>query len=295
MSRAGLDDWRDLERLARESGAWNTAAEALFTQALLLVPDHADDARLHAERAIELCESRGLREALAWSHYVIVEVGLVSGDWDGAVAAARRALDIGIASGYDRAVVRTWSAVLPIAAARGERALLEEAHVWLTERFREPESPSPYALIMQSARLLELVGLGLREPFVPAVEERLPSFGLPYSTPSWLAGIETVFDSWLGAGELEGASRALERMAAGAGRGSATLGRATGALFAAKLLAARGEDPAEEAARALAGFRESQAPWWIAKALRLLGTPEALAEAAETERALGIPALKPNG
>ena len=152
MSRASLDDWRELERLARDSGAWDTAADALFTQALVLVPDHADDARLHAERAIELCEARGLREALAWSHYATVEVGLVSGDWDGAIAAARRALDLGVPSGYDRAVVRTWSAVLPIAAARSERALVEEAHVWLTERFREPESPSPYALIMQSAR-----------------------------------------------------------------------------------------------------------------------------------------------
>ena len=97
-----------------------------------------------------------------------------------------------------------------------------------------------------------------------------------------------MFDCWLGAGELEGAGRAFEQMAAGAGQGSATLGRAMCALFAAKLLAARGEDPAEEAARALAGFSESRAPWWMAKALRLLGTPAALAEAAELERALGI-------
>jgi hypothetical protein len=38
----------------------------------------------------------------------------------------------------------------------------------------------------------------------------------------------------------------------------------------------------------LAGFRENRAPWWIAKALRVLGQAE---EAAEIERALGIQAL----
>jgi class 3 adenylate cyclase len=285
-----LDEWRDLERLALESGAWDQAADAIRAQALQLVADHAEQARPLIARAIELCEARGLREDLAWSHYAGVELGLVSGDWDGAVAAARRALDLGIPNGYDRAVVRTWSAVLPLAAARDDRLLLDEGQAWLAERFREPENPSPYALIMGAARRLELVNRGLREPFVPDVEERLPSFELRYSSPSWLAGLETVFDSWLNAGELDGAGRALERMTTAAARdGVATLGRATCALFTAKLLAARGDDPSAEAARALAGFRESRAPWWIAKALRLTGTPEALAEAAEIERSLRIP------
>ena len=35
----------------------------------------------------------GCRESLAWLHHADVEIGLVSGDWDGAVASARRALD----------------------------------------------------------------------------------------------------------------------------------------------------------------------------------------------------------
>ena len=54
----------------------------------------------------------------------------------------------------------------------------------------------------------------------------------------------------------------------------------------AKWLAERGEDPTGEADQALAGFRESRAPWWIAKALRVLGVDE---EADEIDRALGIP------
>ncbi|MBA2298440.1 MAG: hypothetical protein H0W14_10445 [Actinobacteria bacterium] len=289
LESGNLDDWRQLERLALESGAWDKAADAILSQALRLVADQAELARPLVGRARELCEARGLRESLAWSHYAAVEVGLVSGEWDEAVASARHALDIGVASGYDRAVVRTWSAVLPLAAARGDQMLLDEAHVWLADRFREPESPSPYSLIMMAARQLELANGGLREQFTPAVEERLPSFELRYSSPSWLAGLESVFVSWLRAGELDGAGRALERMATAAARvDAATLGRATSALFSGRLLAARGDDPSGEATRALAGFRKSEAPWWIAKALRLLATPEALAEAAELERALGI-------
>jgi class 3 adenylate cyclase/tetratricopeptide (TPR) repeat protein len=281
--------WKTLELLAVESGAWDTAVGAIQSQALRLVPDRAEEAATLVGRAIELCEARGLREGLAWSHYVAVEMGLASGDWDGAVASAQQALEIGIRNGYDRAVVRTWSAVLPIAAARGDADLLRNGHVWMSERFREPENPSPYALVIGAARQLEIASGGLREPFVPDVEERIGSFELRYSSPSWLAALETVFDSWLAAGELEGAARALERMhIAASGPEVATLGRATFALLCGKLLAARAQDPSEEARRALTGFRASQAPWWTAKALRLLGTSEAVADALDIEAALGI-------
>ena len=67
------------------------------------------------------------------------------------------------------------------------------------------------------------------------------------------------------------------------------LGNSTYFLLRGKLLAASGEDASGVAQLALAGFRESGAPWWTAKSLRLLGTTKALAEAAEIERALGIP------
>ena len=74
--------------------------------------------------------------------------------------------------------MRTWSAVLPIASARDDEELLDAGYVWLTQRFREPESPSPYALVMGAARQLEIAQPGLRESFVPDVEERLASFEL---------------------------------------------------------------------------------------------------------------------
>ena len=294
--RTEPEAFAELERLALERRAWTKAADALQTQALILAPDHAARAVEVADRAVELCEAHGLREDLAWSHYTHVEAGLASGDWDAAVASARRAFAVGVVGGFDRAVVRTWSAVLPIASARWDQALLDEAHEWLSNRFREPESPSPYARIMMAARALELVARGLREPFVPAVDERLASFALGYASPSWLAGLEIVFDAWLGAGELDGAARALESMRQAAERpGLAMLGRAEHPLLLARLRAARGEDPSRDALRALEGFRASAAPWWQAKALRLVGTPEAAAEAAAIEQALGIVPRRSDG
>jgi hypothetical protein len=177
--------------------------------------------------------------------------------------------------------------VLPIAAARHDEDLLDTGYVWLTQRFREPENPSPYARVMGAARHLEIASRGLREPFVPDVEERLASFDLRYSAPSWLAALETVFDCWLGAGDVEGAGRALERLEASSSEpGKATLAHATSHLLRAKWLAARDDGAEEEARIALAGFRESRAPWWIAKALRVLGED---GEARELERGLGIP------
>jgi class 3 adenylate cyclase len=277
----------ELEALARERRAWPAAAGALMTRALVLTPDRAGEAREAADRAVALCEAHGLREDLAWSHYTQTEVGLVSGDWDAAVAAGRRALEIGIAGGYDRAVVRTWSTVLPIATARRDVALLREGHAWLTERFREPENPSPYALVIGVARKLELAEAGLIEPLVPGVEERVASFALPYASPSWLAALEIVFDAWLRAGEFSGAEQALAAMRAG---GRATeLGSGAQALLSARLLAARDQDSSADAQRALESFRAVRAPWWVAKALRLLPTAEAATEAVELERALGIP------
>jgi len=291
IGRTDLEAVAKLEQLALERGAWRIAAEALQTQALLRAPDHADAAAEYATRAVELAEAHGLLDDLAWAHYARVELGLVSGDWDGAVASARQAFEIGIAGGFDRAVLRTWSAVLPIASARSDVELLRDGHAWLTGRFREPENPSPYAMIMLAARRLELLRAGLWEPYVPDVEERLRSFELRHATPSWLAALETVFVSWLEAGLLDGAARAIEQMRGFAeGPNASALGRGAYALLRARLLAARGDDPREDAERATAAFRISRAPWWIVKAQRLVASRAALAEATRLERALGIAA-----
>jgi class 3 adenylate cyclase len=289
LRRGDPNEWRELEELAVETGAWDLAVDAIQERALRLAPDHASEARPVATRAVDLAETRGLRENLAWGHYVCVEIGLVSGDWDTAVEQARRALAIGIPNGYDRPVLRTWSTVLPIAAARADEELLRDGYEWLTRRFREPERPSPYSRVMNAARHLYLASRGVREAFVPDVEERLACFDLRYSSPSWLAALEIVLDSWLMEGELDGADRALAHMEDSAAKSEVpTLGRSAYSFLRAKLRVANGEDASTEAQVALSGFRKSDAAWWIAKALRLLASPEEVAEAVEIERALGI-------
>ncbi len=281
---------RALEERALECGAWEAAATAMQARALSLAPDHAWDARPIVERAIELGESRGLRESLAWSHHAAVEIDFVSGHWDAAIDSAERALEIGEQGKYDRAVVRTWATALPIAAARHDDAMVERS-VWLAERFRAAESLSPYALILTAGVRLHVAARGFHEPFVPDVEERLASFELPYVSPSWLAALEAVVEAWLAAGELDGSRRALGHLQRARVRlGGESLHSGTHALLHGRWLLASGEDPGESARGALACFRESRAPWWIAKALRLLSTPEAIAEAATVERTLGIPA-----
>ena len=56
----------------------------------------------------------------------------------------------------------------------------------------------------------------------------------------------------------------------------------------AMLHASEQADPSAAAQQAVAGFREVGAPWWLARALKLLGTPAAIAEADELERKLRI-------
>jgi hypothetical protein len=56
----------------------------------------------------------------------------------------------------------------------------------------------------------------------------------------------------------------------------------------AMLHASEQADPSAAAQQAVAGFREVAARWWLARALNLLGTPAAMAEANELERKLRI-------
>ena len=91
---------REVVPLADVGAAWNVAA-----------------------RATELAEARGLLEAQAWNLYGVVELGLLTGEWDRAVDAALRAIDLGERNAYHRPVVRSWFAVLPIGTARGDETL----------------------------------------------------------------------------------------------------------------------------------------------------------------------------
>jgi hypothetical protein len=149
---------------------------------------------------------------------------------------------------------------------------------------------------MRAAQDLELAAHGLWPAYVPEVEPRLISFSDDPSGPSWSAALDRVFRRWLEAGEVEGAGRALAGLTdAMPGHADVTsLGRGTYDLLRGRLFLARGENEsaAQAANAALDAFRVSAAPWWMAKAMRLLERAGAadyglLAEVVEIERALG--------
>jgi hypothetical protein len=127
---------------------------------------------------------------------------------------------------------------------------------------------------VRPAQDLELAAAGLVAPFVPDVEPRIASFADEPGGPSWSAALDRVFRSWIEVADIDGAARALSTMTAalpGFTRPT-SFGLGTYELLRARLALARRDNVlAKEAGWAgLELFRVSSAPWWIAKAIRLL-------------------------
>jgi class 3 adenylate cyclase/tetratricopeptide (TPR) repeat protein len=267
------DAWVAIEDLARSSGRWETVAAAIRMRAFQHIDDEPDRALQLVDIAADVAGVHGLVEADGWADYMRAEAHMSAGRWQEAVEAGLRAIELGEAHGYHRVVVRSWFVLLPIARVQGRDDLNRRAFPRFEERARVGhEADSYYARIVATATHLHLAAFGLEPSFVPDVEERLPCFDLDHGTPSWLAGIETVVGAWLDEGELDAAQQALDRMRARLTRGRAThLAQATEALLRARLLLARGEDAGAvtEAKRVLAETAAS-APWWRARAIRIL-------------------------
>jgi hypothetical protein len=297
-AEGGRDDpqaWQDVAQAARRLGDWSTVVSATTNRIWALIDDHAAQAYAPIEEARQTALAHGLTEDAGWTFYQEAEAAFVHGDWDRAMEAGLRAVDMGEANAYLRLTVRTLHVLIPIASVRGERSVLERAASWyrsLEGKFEFPDSP--YARIIREAQNLELAAHGLWQAEVPEVEPRIASFE-GASGPSWSAALDRVLRAWVEAGQLDGAERALERLAATLASAAQTTSLELGThdLMRARLTLAKGEmaRAAELATAALARFRSSEAPWWIAKALRLLeragGADERLvAEAQRIEAAL---------
>ena len=295
--RGGADGtdaaWQRIEDLAREQGRWTSVAAALRMRGGLLIDGDPDEALRFFDRCAELAAARGLVEDAAWCDHGRAEAYFLQGRWGMALEAGLRAVGTGEDHDFHRVVVRTWFVLLPIAAALGRRDLVELAYPrFEARRGREPDSP--YARIVTTAAHLEFAAAGLEPLFIPGVDERLTSFEFDHSGPSWLAGIQTIVQAWITAGDLRGASEALDRMAVSVARNGPIVARATEATLRAQLLVAHGNVAAAEthAHRALHELGD-RAPWWRSRAIRTLESTgradEALlAEAAAIERGLGI-------
>ena len=282
--------WVELETLARARGRWELEASAIRSRALIFVDDEPELTLSRLGAAARLAEARGLVEGAAWTDYACSEAHLVAGTWDEALAVGLSAIDAGEQRDFLRVAVRTWFTLRPIAQARRRHDLIERAFP-VFERLRG-STDSPYARMVLAAMDLAFVEAGLLPAFLPDVESRLASLDLRYGDPSWTSAVEAVVGSWLDAGALADARTALERVRASSeGRNVSRLGVASMALLRSRLLLAEG-DPAAAAVEAEQALR-TRAPWWRARALRALvasgaAGDEALAEALELERALGL-------
>jgi class 3 adenylate cyclase/tetratricopeptide (TPR) repeat protein len=288
-----VDD--ELRRVANEQGRWDLVTSTLLTDAAYDWDD-APAASLPAiDEAAEVAQVHGLVEQVGWTHYSRAEAHLSGGDWDAAIATGLDAVAFGEARDFYRLVVRSWFALRPIAVARGSVELLEQAYPRFEAR-QGMEPDSFYARIVVTAIHLAFADAGLEPAFVPDVELRLPCFDMDHGGPSWLAAVDAVVGCWLEAGELDGVEEALSRMRASLERSPPTnLAVATEAVLRAQLLARRGA--VADAIAAAESARVIHAPWWRAKASRLVGElagdADALGEAERLEQALGLSAIRP--
>ncbi len=255
-----IADLRSVRALASERGRWLTAASARRTEAAFLLDTDPVAAAVALDDAAELAVAHGLREQLAWVEYSWVEYHLVGGDWDAAVGAARRALEIAEANAYTRAAIRTWYAVVPIASERGDEELLRGAHAF-AERARAffPDVPAPWARVMSTAADLrfEAAGLGRTVQYPRDDDAALPAFDTWSFLPSFLEAADVLLASWEPARAQEAIGRARRHDLPPVADGAF-------AYFAARL----GTAPADEAVEKL---RPAGAPVWLERALRLRG------------------------
>ncbi|MGZ4418258.1 MAG: ATP-binding protein, partial [Gaiellaceae bacterium] len=287
------DAWSTIEDLARQAGRWEMVGNAIRVRGFEYLDDEPDRTLPLIDAATEVAVAQGLLEGRGWADYLRAEALLSAGRWDEALEAGLTAIELGETYDYHRVVVRSWFVLLPIASAQERGDLIQQAFPrFESRRGREPDSY--YARIVSTAVHLHFAAAGLIPPFVPEVAERLPSFDLDHSGPSWLAGVETVVGAWLHAGDHDGTQQALDRMSARLEVGRATgLARGVEALLRARLLLGRdeAENAAAQANGALAVIR---APWWRSKAIRVLeqagaAEPAQLKEARSIEAHLGIP------
>ena len=303
----GVEDFRRLAKLSVESGRWATASEAIRMEAILLLEEAPEEASAALDRAGDLCLARGLTEELAWTNYARVELRLLAGAWDEAVAAGLDALGLAEPNGYRRAAIRTYYALLPIAAARGEDELVRRAYQF-SERARPhfPAVPGPWARVMSTAADLHFGALGLaRTARYPVDEDAcLPAFDDAAVLPSWCAAVEVLFESWLRADQAERVQEALDRAerATQVANAVSLLWRAAIPLEQARVHLATGVEPRAVACarEAVTRIRELGAWWWLAKGLRLLDDLDAapadgVTELVTIERRLGIPSAPSDG
>ncbi len=280
--------WAEIERIANELRRWPDVAEARRTLAGLCLPDDLDGAIAGAARLASFAKAHELDEPGAWADYYVSEAEFARGRWDEGLAAGLCALDLAEARRYHRVAARSWFVVVPIAAARGDRATLERAVAWY-EPLAFPETP--YGLISRSAVDVLIGQAGLTTGFRVELERLEPSIAEGGGLPSWFEAVDVVIAEGLARGQVAEARRALEIFAATLEREPSSTGAAVRALLEARIAVAEtgAFTVVREAARLL-GLHDL--PWLRLKCVRLLidggdAKPSEVASAQLLERQLG--------
>jgi tetratricopeptide (TPR) repeat protein len=282
-------------RTAAELGDWQQVCQRLRRRAIILLEQDRDAAVAALEESAIVAEAHGLTEDVAWAEYGRVEDGLMHGDWEAAVAAGIRALDLSDRNAYHRVQVRTWFALSPIAAARGLTELLQRAAVWFDEH-QAIFPHSPFGNTMHGGVDHRLAEAGLIAPVDVDPRDILPALDESQGLPSWHAALEAIVEGWLATGRHDAVGGLLARVASWHDHpATEALGRGSEALMTARLLLDQGErsGAAVAAKNALRESRACRAPWWIAKGIRLLdsieeATSREIDEAKRIEHSLGL-------
>ena len=296
---ATVDDWVELGAIARARNDALTEVSARIAVAGYRMESRPADVPDILEPARELSLARGFVERLGWIDQVVAEAGLGSGDWDAAVDAGLRAVELGERHGYDRISVRSWSALLPAASLRGRTDVLEHAAAWFHERTgRLPDSP--YGRVLHAGAALHGAAGGVGAATTPDLEHVRPAFRiwLDMGGYAWIAATDAIVDAWFEAGRLDW----IDELLAGAGAAplspdspSPTTTAAFELVRARRDLAAVGEPErvADRVREQLTILEQLDVPFWIARAIRFLeqagvATDAEIAERAAIETRLGV-------
>ena len=272
-------EWADLEERARSLGAWSHVISAARVRAVYLSFQDPAAALPALEETAELARTHGQLEQAGWCDLSRCETLFLLGRWDEALALGTSTVESAERNAYERLAFRTYVVLLPMAAERRDPSMANRYRAWHdanTERL--PTVHSPYARLLRAA--IDAWSATARGGRPAAPPDETVDAIIPMINPHFVAAIETVTRAWLDAGRADLATAAGQRVAGFVDEGDATpLMHASSALIGAWL----GQT---EPAAAVEAARATDAPWWIARALRAAGST---AEALDLQRDLGIP------
>jgi class 3 adenylate cyclase/tetratricopeptide (TPR) repeat protein len=291
-----VEEWRELEVMARAQGMWAVAVRALLMRFGNDPAASARDTLAAVRSGFDLATNHGLTEVASGSSSLIVGTQLGLGEWDEALALGFENVALAERNAYSRVLFRIWMALAPMLEARGDRDQLARYATWFdTVRSMFPEPPSPYAQVHNAAidRMMATVGL-------PPVNGRPMTVEIlateAYNNVEYVAALEITIRDWLAEGASDRAAEALERIELSYRDDDdfppTLLIEASFALMHAWVLRAHGSGAVEAARTSADWSRRAEAPWWLARAIRALpdgeATAEELAEAAEIEGRLRV-------